>query len=70
MRTLFVRGALIAFFAVTGLIGSAATVQFNGMSADMQTHSASAAMRPDPSCIVVVHFPERGGPPFYVCRHM
>lgn len=42
MRTLIVRGALITFFAVTGLFGSAATVEFDGMSASVQTNTAEA----------------------------
>lgn len=44
MRTLIVRGTLITFFAITALFGSAATVQFDGMSASVQTNSASARM--------------------------
>lgn len=50
MRTFLIRGAMITFFAVTGLFGSAATVQFDGMSADVQTNSAEARYRHYDSC--------------------
>lgn len=44
MRTLRVRGALITFFAVTGVFGSVISVEFDGMQANVQTHSAEARM--------------------------
>lgn len=50
MRTLIVRGAMITFFAITGLFGSAATVQFDGMSANVQTQSAEARVHSKPNC--------------------
>lgn len=55
MRTFLIRGALVTFFAVTGLFGSAATVQFDGMSADVQTNSAEAA--PPVLCAEKCFFP-------------
>lgn len=43
MRILFVRRALVTFFTVTSLFGSAASVQFNGITASIEPNSASAA---------------------------
>ena len=53
MRTLIVRGALITFFAVTGLFGSAASIQFDGMTATVQTHSAEARVNLKQNCAMV-----------------
>lgn len=50
MRTFLVRGALITFFAVTGLFGSATSVQFDGMSASVQTNNVEARMKAQPPC--------------------
>lgn len=67
MRTFLIRGAMIAFFAVTGLFGSVATVQFDGMSADIQTNSVEAAMKRDPGCGVQHPFPWEL-PPHFKCE--
>lgn len=50
MRTFLIRGAMITLFAVTGLFGSAATVQFDGLSADVQTYSVEAKVNRNESC--------------------
>lgn len=42
MRTFLIRGVMITFFAVTGLFGSAATVQLAGVDAN----TASASFTP------------------------
>lgn len=64
MRTFLIRGAMITFFAVTGLFGSAATVQFDGMSADVQTYSVEARMKPMPHCAPDAGHPEESAPRF------
>lgn len=53
MRTFLIRGAMITFFAVTGLFGSAATVQFDGMNANVQTYSAEARYNAKENCSMV-----------------
>lgn len=68
MRTFLIRGALITFFAVTGLFGSAATVEFDGFSADIQTNSAEAAMKRNPGCGVPHPFPWEL-PPHFKCEY-
>lgn len=70
MRTFLIRGAMITFFAVTGLFGSAATVQFDGMSANVQTYSAEARMKADPLCTMKPEFPDYDGDrAFWVCKY-
>lgn len=50
MHTFLVRGAMITCFAIIGLFGSAATVEFDGMSADVQTYSAEARVHAKEPC--------------------
>lgn len=67
MRTFLIRGVMITFFAVTGLFGSAATVQFDGMSAHVQTHSAEARMKQEPPCRSWYGNPH-DSPPRFTCE--
>lgn len=62
MRTFIIRGAMITFFAVTGLFGSAATVQFDGMSANIQTYSAEARYMHGESCQTIQDEPNDPNP--------